>query len=91
MGYILPITQFQYSDYQKRMLEDKQDLHNIEKPYKVFLDMEQKSDYDRKTHYEHSKNERQTFYTSTTPPKQTRSDPLYAKITGKGSLFNKSV
>lgn len=91
VGYILPITQFQYKDYQNRMPVDKQKLSYVEKPYKVFLDMEQKSDYDRKTHYEFSKSDKKKSYSKATVPKQIRTEPLDEKVTGKGMLFNEHV
>lgn len=35
MGYILPITHYNYQDYQNRMKEQKESPHYVGSPYKV--------------------------------------------------------
>lgn len=40
MGYILPVTHFQYNDYQRRITKEKPTRHTIEGPFKVVLDMQ---------------------------------------------------
>ncbi|WP_339228765.1 hypothetical protein NSQ77_03095 [Oceanobacillus sp. FSL K6-2867] len=40
MSYILPITHFQYNDYQRRTIHEKGNKHFIESPFKVILEKE---------------------------------------------------
>lgn len=88
MGYILPITQFQSKDYQSRVTETKQDIYDVEKPFKAFLNTKQSSGYDEQIQKE---NERQVAYYHATPLKNHELDQTIANITGKGSRFNEMV
>ncbi|MGM8364368.1 hypothetical protein ACLIBG_02685 [Virgibacillus sp. W0181] len=38
MGYILPVTNHQYINYQTRDINQKKNKHHIEGPFKVILD-----------------------------------------------------
>lgn len=40
MSYILPVTHFQYNDYQRRTIQEKGNKHFIESPFKVILEKE---------------------------------------------------
>lgn len=40
MGYILPISNFQYNDYQRRITKEKIDPYAIEGPFKVAFDIQ---------------------------------------------------
>ncbi len=90
MGYILPISHFDYTDYQKRVIKDKDELHYIEKPYKIKLDMQQQFNYDQNFTKEVIWEGKQIPFEKIklTNPKQQQ---VIAKITGKGSLFNESI
>lgn len=90
MGYILPISQFEYTDYQKRVMKDKDDFQYIEKPYKITFDMQRQFNYDQNFSNEMRRESKQV-------PSQEikfsnpKKEQLISTITGKGSLFNESV
>lgn len=90
MGYILPISQFEYIDYQRRVMKDKDDFQYIEKPYKVTFDMQQQFNYDHNFSNEMRRESKQV-------PSQEikfsnpKKEQLISAITGKGSLFSESV
>lgn len=37
MGYVLPVSEYQYQDYKNRMVGDKRGQFYIEGPYKISL------------------------------------------------------
>ena len=90
MGYILPITPFTYNDYQNRVTKEEPYFYNIEKPYKVILEMQHEQ-----ADIEYSKgnldDEKQSILSKDVTPKVSNSKKLYAQLTGKGSLFRESV
>lgn len=90
MGYILPISQFEYTDYQKRVIKDKDDFQYIEKPYKITFDMHQQFNYDQNFANEMRRESKQgpSQGIKLSNPKK---EQLISTITGKGSLFNESV
>ena len=90
MGYILPISHFEYTDYQKRAIKDKDDLHYVERPYKIKLDMQQQFNYDQNFTSELMQESKKypSEEIKSTHPKQKQ---LIANITGKGNLFNESI
>lgn len=90
MGYILPISHFEYNDYQKRVIKDKGDFHYIEKPYKITLDMQKQFNYDHSFTNEVIWESKQTSFKERQLSK-SKQDQLIATITGKGSLFNESI
>lgn len=50
MGYILPVTHYQYQDYQNRITEKKRIPPMVERPFKVVLEKQHEeitSEYDR--------------------------------------------
>ncbi|WP_010649968.1 hypothetical protein [Oceanobacillus massiliensis] len=80
MGYILPVDHYQYNDYHKRVVQEKENKHFIERPFKVILDnrhQEISSKYD-------SLNRQQQQETKL----QNASHALFGELTGKGNLFN---
>ena len=63
MGYILPITQYTYVNYQARMMDSKKSPHYIGKPYKVVFNKIQQNHpdtYAQNRHYHMDKDERTT-------------------------------
>lgn len=83
MGYILPIQQYQYNDYQKRVVKDKQNTQHIDKPFKVILEKQHQD-----TSGEHDRLNK-TKYPHTTP---TQTDnKLFESLTGKGGHFSESI
>lgn len=84
MGYILPIQQYQYNDYQRRVTEVKQNPHFIDKPFKVILErqhQEIKHEYERIN---------KTMYQKTSAAKPA-DEKLFAVLTGKGRSFSRSI
>src|SRR5690625_6692651 len=68
MGYILPITQYTYVNYQARMMDSKKSPHYIGKPYKVVFNKIQQNHpdtYAQNRHYHMDKDERTTDRKST--------------------------
>lgn len=83
MGYILPIQQYQYRDYQNRITEEKKNPQFIDKAFKVILEKQHEEiahNYDRL-------NESGNQMVS---PRRT-DDKLFETLTGKGSKFSKSI
>lgn len=89
MGYILPVTHYQYNDYQNRINEDRRRFPvYVEKPFKIVLEkqhQEIKKEYERFHHSYHSDQPQHPM------PKSPRSEQLYGKITGKGQHISESV
>ena len=89
MGYILPITHYNYKQYQNRMKEIEESPHYIHSPYKtVFhrIDSEYKEnektmnrDYLKKVKTTHDKKQPAFYYIS----KHKK-----AQLTGKGGMIN---
>jgi len=90
MGYILPIMQYEYSNYHIRDIRNKYDHHLIERPFKINLDMHQQFNYDQNFT---NKDTRESNLISSRLSKQTnpREEQVIANITGKGSLFNETI
>lgn len=89
MGYILPITQYEYANYQNRDIKKDYDFHYVEKPFKIKLDMQQQFNYDDDFTNEMVKDK--LFLHRKTKITNSRQERLIAKITGKGSLFNVKI
>ncbi|SHG30486.1 hypothetical protein [Ornithinibacillus halophilus] len=84
MGYILPVQNHQYVDYQKRIEEAKRKPHTIEKAYKVILE----NQYEEiEKDYEQSEGKKETPSESMVEPSFTNQPPL----PGLGENFNKTV
>jgi len=81
VGYILPLPHYQYEDYQKRVMENKQDHFHVDKLFKVMLDPQ------REAKEQHMMQKQ----TGKTTIGKAQSEKVYAKITGKGTHFNESV
>lgn len=91
MGYILPITQFQYMDYQNRVIKNEQDPYFIEHPYKVVLDTKSRELEDE----EGTRSGGQPYkYNDNYKPihiEKPKTEKLYAKLTGKGRHISESI
>jgi len=81
VGYILPLTHYQYEDYQKRVIKNKQDRFHIDKLFKVMLAPEREAK-------EQHMMQRQTGKTAIG---KAQAKKVYANITGKGTRFNESI
>lgn len=94
MGYIAPVTNFQYADYQKRVITDERDPIYIERPFKVVLETQYEEVYDtEKLMEEERKLERiEDFNPHTFGNHQPRAyNRAAAAVTGKGQLFSEMV
>lgn len=88
MGYILPVTQYQYNDYQNRINEDRRIPKHVERLFKVVLE---KQHHEIKKEYERFHHLYQNDQASSNILRYPSSEKLYAKITGKGKHFSKKV
>ncbi|MFZ3577932.1 hypothetical protein [Virgibacillus sp. DJP39] len=87
MGYILPITHYQYQDYQNRVIKDKQNPYYIEKAYKVVLDnASREMEEDTQANGNNSETAYETVQ-STNP----EIEKFYSELTGKGQHFSESI
>ena len=91
MGYIMPITHYQYAEYQKRVVTDKRDVMHIDQPFKVVLEKQYetmdatkpfKAETEKKDTIQRQKHNQLTMK----PNAQA-----YALMTGKGRLFSETV
>lgn len=81
MGYVLPVSHFQYQDYKRRITQNKRNLFYIESPYKPTLDrtyQDAKSNLASR-HENMGVNDRYTL---------RYNEACYAEITGKGRHVN---
>ena len=86
MGYILPVERYQYHDYQKRMIQDRQNNHFIEKPFKIVLEkrhQEVSNEYDRLNGVPKGFSQPRM--------NQAAAEKLFGHVTGKGMNFTHSV
>lgn len=87
MGYILPLSLYQYNDYQKRVTKDKLDLFYIEKLYKVVLESKHQDLEDEVNRMEAVSKSRSKL-TAPTPP---TNEKMYSELTGKGQFYSESI
>lgn len=90
MGYILPISHFEYTNYQRRDIKDKEGVHYIEKPFKIKLDTQQPLINHRSFSNEAMQRNKE-IPSENIKNNIQRQDQLIAKITGKGFLINESI
>ncbi|WLV25560.1 hypothetical protein QR721_04965 [Aciduricibacillus chroicocephali] len=95
MGYIAPVTNYQYADYQKRVTAEKRDPIHIEKPFKVVLETQYEETYDSETKVrnEHrlESSEKRNPYTFGQYEPSYYNNAAVAAVTGKGQLFSGMV
>ncbi|MCT2535675.1 hypothetical protein NC661_06625 [Aquibacillus koreensis] len=83
MGYVLPVDNYQYQQYQNRVVKTKQDPYPIEKPFKTQLSMsymDQEKQLEK--HVEHKKKTNVTGHAV---------DFVYTEMTGKGYFINERI
>jgi len=83
MGYILPVDNYQYNDYQRRVTKEKVNKHFIERPFKVILEREHQEISTKYATLNRIPNQRSK--------PQASSEELFALLTGKGTLFHDLV
>ncbi|MGP4062067.1 hypothetical protein [Halobacillus sp. H74] len=99
MGYILPVNQFQYQDYQARTIQTERSPFALERVFKASLDSKMKHDQPRerdRLDYQqmsglHTSSE---FHASTqpvSPVKKVISETVYSEVTGKGGNFSETI
>ncbi|ASN06494.1 hypothetical protein [Virgibacillus necropolis] len=91
MGYILPITHFQYQDYQNRVIKSDQDPFYIEHPYKVTLDTKSREMEDREDVLKNGGSSKNNSHYEPMHVEEPKSEKLYEKLTGKGQHFSGSI
>lgn len=97
LGYILPITQHTYQNYQYRMLDDNRNPHHVGKLYKVGFKQitREKNDYQLYSLSEEPGNGMQPRLEE--HPIKTLRKHYYihqlekAELTGKGGVMNKLI
>ncbi len=92
MGYIIPVDNYQYQQYQNRVTNQERDPFPIEKLYPIQFGMHYKQ--------ERTKEEPKNDFTPTTKERQvnrSQEEPnhtkhtIYAEVTGKGKNFQAKV
>ncbi|GIO25782.1 hypothetical protein [Ornithinibacillus bavariensis] len=90
MGYILPIQQHEYADYQRRMVTRKRTVSSVKKSYRAIL----QSTYEE-LRSEEEKRSQQNHIPSTKEEQAILSYPnmdrVYSDITGIGQFFNEKL
>ncbi len=93
MGYVIPVDNYQYQQYQNRVTNEKRDPFPIEKLYPIQFGMHYKQ--------EHTKEDPKKGYTPITKNRQVNTPSyeeeyhqkhiIYAEVTGKGKNFQAKV
>lgn len=83
MGYILPVEHYQYNDYQRRVIREKQNIYHIQSPFKVVLERQHQE-------ISTSFDSRSRFAEKSSAPRRA-SEELYSALTGKGRHFSQSI
>ncbi|MBS3680434.1 hypothetical protein [Ornithinibacillus massiliensis] len=90
MGYILPIQQHEYSDYQRRMVTNKRTITTVEKPYKAGL----QAKYEELQHQEEIRNNKVDLILNEVEQSVSEFsevDAIYTEITGLGQFINERI
>ncbi|MUK90558.1 hypothetical protein GMD78_19565 [Ornithinibacillus sp. L9] len=85
MGYILPIHQHEYTDYQKRVTKARKNHYEIERPFKVILEAQYEEI--RKDNYQINKYNSQRLNKEQPYP----TDHFFIQMTGIGEYINEKV
>ncbi|MFC7062820.1 hypothetical protein [Halobacillus seohaensis] len=98
MGYVLPVTNYQYQDYHKRVTPDQRSPFILDPVFKVTLDHKLKEHYNpREQKQKGSQHLRKNLHTPQTMYYKKQEDltedeqSAYSKITGKGQRFSESI
>ncbi len=86
MGYILPIPQYQYQDYQQRVLPKRNSPLYLEKVYPVTLRNENPTQRNKHPYSSPSLHIPQNFHC-----RLRNCEKVYAEITGKGHHFSETI
>lgn len=88
MGYISPITNDTYKNYQARILKEDTSPHYIDKPFRVIL--KQLREEDERFYEEPYREEQEKEVDKQVEPYQMDTI-MCSQMTGKGGLFNDRV
>lgn len=90
MGYILPITQYEYINYQARDMKDERQIQHVGKSYKVILRAKQDKLNNEGYQDKIFKKQQKVNYNKIKMNNQI--DLMnYARMTGKGGIINEEV
>ncbi|UOQ43409.1 hypothetical protein MUN89_15990 [Halobacillus salinarum] len=98
MGYILPITHFQYNDYQQRNVRKERSPFELNQVFKATLDSKltdqyKKREEDRKQFQELSPALYTPHHVHMASQKQQpeQKEQVFSRLTGKGRNFSESI
>lgn len=85
MGYVLPVSQFQYQDYKRRVTPDKQNKFYVDRSQRPKLERNYQDVMSKAAYY------RRGFKVNKQYISDRYDDVLYAEITGKGGYVSERV
>ncbi|GGM24628.1 hypothetical protein GCM10011351_07960 [Paraliobacillus quinghaiensis] len=93
MGYILPIENYQYQQYQNRVTQPQRDPYPIERLYPAQLDMAYEKQSTNEDDYitDSDKPEKKKQRLAMTNHTTSSAEKVYAEMTGIGRTINKTV
>lgn len=92
LGYILPISQYEYTNYQAREIKDKKQIKSVTKPYKVILEAEEKMLNNKYKNVQGKLNaHKRNLMSKRIPPSKQIDVMHYARLTGKGGIINEVI
>ncbi|MFC7321238.1 hypothetical protein [Halobacillus campisalis] len=98
MGYILPVTHYQYQDYQQRVIPDQRNPFALDRVFKVTLDHKLKEYYKpreqdrRDSQYLRGKlHAPQTIHYKKNEKTTEMHQQVYSAVTGKGRRFSETI
>lgn len=87
MGYILPIQQHEYADYQRRMITKRRNITSVERSYKSILH----SQYEELQQEEELRSMDITAMRTQEEKPKVDIDELIRELQGLGNYINKQV
>jgi len=93
MGYILPIENYQYQQYQNRVTQPERDPYPVERPYPAQLDMAYEKQFANEDDYVPDSDIPTKMKQGLVVTNHTTSstEKIYAEMTGIGRTINKTV
>ncbi|WP_079709186.1 hypothetical protein [Paraliobacillus ryukyuensis] len=94
MGYVLPVDNYQYQQYQNRVTQPERDPYPIEQLYPIQLDMSYQEELEKQQmeHTELSKQAQQNTAPTLSPPRMSvEANMIYANLTGVGQYINELI
>lgn len=94
MGYVLPVNNYQYSNYHARVTQPKRDPYPIEQLYPIQLDMDyQKNIEDQTTDISElsTKYKNNSEKSALAPTHTAVTEQTYTDLTGAGKFVNQVI